>query len=647
MLSVRESLGAAAAFALSACGGSASESALPLTESALSSSPVLVSSPAVPVPTAGYPWKVWTADAVVVAPSSSGTTYYVDASAGKDTNDGKSLALAFASVKKAVASVAAGDTVLIRAGLYREGINLGNAPSGTAAKPITFGSYGNGEVILDGSTKVSVWTQVSGTVWQAPVTFTPIAVVINDVPLKQTPDGQTAVTAGSGKWYYNAGGKTIVADVGNGNPNQADIVVPGNDGGQQHVFFFGDWYNFKGLTIRGSGSNGIWGYGSHVTVESCNIKFNGKSAVSFMVNSGGTGNTDNSVLYSHIYQNTMLNWPRGNNGFADSGGGWSGGIAWETNLRPVARGNIVHMNGGEGVISYGTQAGKPSGSALFEQNVVYDNWSVNMYFDNQPNDVARNNIIFNHPADTSTWFKPPSSGYPWTELYKYSVCLMLADEENSSDSTGNYANLSGTQVYNNLLAGCRMGIRDYSEGNAHTIKYHGLKNTLIANNTIILPASPPPNTDTIGIFLQDNTTPSGVNRNVNSVIQNNVIYGFGNVPLIWSELAGPLLGIAIDYNNYYGVTSTSSFRVGSNSVASIGLVAWQSQLSGAETHSTFQDPKLVGIAQFNVGGITPYDYKNADLSATSPLRGAGTAQSTISTNLIGASRAGNWNLGAF
>lgn len=38
--------------------------------------------------------------------------------------------------------------------LRREGINLLNSASGVAGTPITYGSYGDGEVIVDGSAKV-------------------------------------------------------------------------------------------------------------------------------------------------------------------------------------------------------------------------------------------------------------------------------------------------------------------------------------------------------------------------------------------------------------------------------------------------------------------------------------------------------------
>ncbi|WP_347260877.1 right-handed parallel beta-helix repeat-containing protein, partial [Rudaea sp.] len=396
-----------------------------------------------------------------------------------------------------------------------------------------------------------------------------------------------------------------------------------------------NYYTFKGLTIRGSGSNGIWGYGDHITVDHCNIKFNGKAAVSFQL----PGAADNQVLYSHIYQNVLLNWPRGNNGYADAGGSWPGTVIWYAGLRPVARGNIVHMNGGEGILSYGSQSGTTSGSALFEQNVVYDNWSVNIYFDNQPNNVARNNIIFNHPADTSTWLYPPTSPYPWNALYKYSVCIMLADEQNSSDATNNYANLANTRVYNNLLAGCRIGIRDYSEG-ATTVQYHGLKNTLIANNTIILPPGPLPNTDVMGIFLQDNGS-----RNVGSSIQNNVVYGFSSgTPLIWIQGTNSLSGVSMNNNVYYSAAA-KPFRIGYNSVQDVSFANWQSQ-TGADFLGRFTDPLLVGASLFQAPGTAPYDYNNANLQATSPAVGVGATQTVFSNNLPGATRS-VWNAGAF
>uniref|UniRef100_E6PUZ5 Right handed beta helix domain-containing protein n=1 Tax=mine drainage metagenome TaxID=410659 RepID=E6PUZ5_9ZZZZ len=387
---------------------------------------------------------MWQPTTAVTPPSATGKTYYVNGATGSNSNNGLSPSTAFATPQQAANVVQAGDTVLIAAGIYHSTIYP--KVSGAAGKPITFGSDGSGPAIIDGSTPVTGWTQLSGTVWTAPINFTPIAVVVNNTPLKPSQSGVSGVTSGSGLWYASGGILTVDfgSTMGTANPSTADIVVPNNNGAQTVVYFYNNNYlTFNGLTVRGSGAGGIWGYGSNIIVSNCNLEFNGKAGVNFMAMQGNA-NANNQVLYSRVANNVLLNWPRGNNGFADAGGGWSGGLAFTNSLNGVARGNVVYDNGGEGIISYGSSPGTPTGGTLFEQNVAFDNWSVNMYFDNQPNDIARQNILFNHPMNTNDWLKPPSAGYPWNQLYKYSVGLMLADEYNSS---GGSANLANTQVY--------------------------------------------------------------------------------------------------------------------------------------------------------------------------------------------------------
>jgi hypothetical protein len=570
-----------------------------------------------------------------VCSASGCTTYYVSPT-GSDSNNGTSLASAFATPQKAATVVQAGDTVLIAAGTYHGTINMTNYASGAAGEPITFGSLGNGPVIIDGSTPVTRWTPVSGSVYTATPSFTPIAVVINDVALKQVTSA-AAVTSGSGNWYLS--GNTITADFGSATPATADIVVPDNNGAQTVVYFYDNNYlTFNGLTVRGSGAAGIWGYGSNIIVSNCNLEFNGKAGINFMAMQGNA-NANNQALYNRVYMNVLLNWPRGNNGFADAGGGWSGGLAFSGSLNGVARGNVVYDNGGEGIISYGSGGGVQTGGTLFEQNVAMDNWSVNMYFDNQPNDIARQNILFDHPMDPNTLMYPPTSSQ-WSSgsAYSYSACLMLADEYNSS---GGPANLANTQVYDNLIAGCRIGIRDYSEG--ALTNPHGLKNTLIANNTIILPPTTPQGTYTAGIYLQDNGT-----ANTGSYLYNNLVIGFDNTePVVWTQGSGPIPGITIDYNAYDNAGDAATFWQGLNTVANLTFAQWQQQ-TGADAHGQFQDPLLVDAKAFSASGNTPYDYRNAEPAAGSPLLGAGIAlPSYFSSTLTGATRSGNWNIGAF
>ena len=590
------------------------------------------------------PWHTWSPQTPATPQSSTGTTYYVSTS-GSNSNNGLTPQTAFATPQKAASVVQAGDTVLIAAGIYHSTIDMTNYASGTAAKPITFGSDGSGPVIIDGSTPVTGWTQVSGSVWQATASFTPVALVVNQVPLRQV-TSLSSVTSGSGNWFLS--GKTITADFGNSTPGNSDIVVPNNNGSQQVVFFYNNNYLvFNGLTVRGSGAAGIWGYGSHITVSNCVLEFNAKAGLNFMANPGP--NQDNQALYNLVYQNVLLNWPRGNNSFAQDGGGWSGGLAFTFSLNGVARGNIVYDNGGEGIISYGSGPSVTTGGTLFEQNLSFDNWSVNMYFDNQPNDVARQNILFDHPLSPDQLYYPETSSQWQTGAPgKYTVCLMLADEYNSSDNGS--ANLANTQVYDNLMAGCRIGINEYSEGNLKTA--HGLKNTLIANNTIILPPTTPYGTFTAGIHLQDN---GGANSN--SVIANNVVYGFDSTePVIELDGPAPDAGVTFRNNVYYNPQLANAFFVnalGSGGGSYINFASWNSAVGGGETG--FFDPQLAGAGQFQAApttfydtGLSAYDYRNAIPGGGSKVIGAGASQA-YNYNLAGTAftGTGGWNIGAF
>jgi hypothetical protein len=616
-----------------------------------------------------YPWPTWTKYVPTVPPSTTGNTYYVDGTNGSDSNAGTSADKAFKTIHAAIGAVSTsgGDTVLIKGGFYREGIAIQNSINGSAAKPTTFGAYGDAEVILDGSQAVTGWSQVMGSVYKAPFNTmmmlsdgnaagAPVGVVVNDVPLKQVTQGQggstapqvgiAGVTAASGKWGWDSTNNLIYADFGSVSPTSADVVVPNSDGGQYHVYFYNSSFLvFDGLTIRGSGSNGVWGYGHDITVENCNIKFNAKSAVSFQSSAGY--NTNNSVLTTHAYFNTLLNWPRGNNGFAESGGGWSGGIAWTNNANGTARGNIVHETGGEGIITYGSGMGMTTGSVLFEQNVAYDNWSVNMYVDNQPHDVARQNFLYDHSIDTSDFLYYSTTLYAYQQLEKYRVCMMLADEQNSSDGVNGYASLNYTEVYDNVFANCRIGIRDYSEGTQATAN-HGLKNTVIANNTIVMYPQDIPQTTVIGIYLQDN-----MGNNTNSFIENTVIYAFqADSPVVWSEqMSGPLSGITLDYNDYFG-PAAKMFNYGLNTVTTVDLAGWQAAFAGSDKHSTFADPLLMGVVTasstngFFAASPLPYSPSGATPGAQSPTIGSGTAQQDFTTNFEGAAIS-KWNMGAY
>jgi hypothetical protein len=56
----------------------------------------------------------------------------------------------FGSIQAAVNAATAGDTILLRAGTYMPSTNIQITKSGTSASPITFRSYQEEKVVLDG-----------------------------------------------------------------------------------------------------------------------------------------------------------------------------------------------------------------------------------------------------------------------------------------------------------------------------------------------------------------------------------------------------------------------------------------------------------------------------------------------------------------
>jgi parallel beta-helix repeat protein len=102
-------------------------------------------------------WLAW-------PPSASwAATYYVDGSnpSARDTNPG-TQAQPWKTIGKATGLVQPGDTVYVKAGVYRELVVL--SKSGTAAKPITLAAYPGqeGKVIINAAQPVTNWRKCTG-----------------------------------------------------------------------------------------------------------------------------------------------------------------------------------------------------------------------------------------------------------------------------------------------------------------------------------------------------------------------------------------------------------------------------------------------------------------------------------------------------
>lgn len=103
--------------------------------------------------------------ATLMASQCDAATYYV-AKTGKDANAG-TLAAPFGTIQKAATIAVAGDTVVVRAGTYRETVEPKN--SGATGAPITYKTFPKEKVVVSGTEVVSGWKKSGANIYSAPM----------------------------------------------------------------------------------------------------------------------------------------------------------------------------------------------------------------------------------------------------------------------------------------------------------------------------------------------------------------------------------------------------------------------------------------------------------------------------------------------
>jgi hypothetical protein len=119
--------------------------------------------------------------ACVLVSLANATTYYVDASGGSDSLDGKSQATAWQTIAKVNSGgFTAGDQILLKRGeVWREG--LVPPSSGASGNSIRFDAYGTGDApTLTGYLDLpsSGWSLDSGNIWKTNVTSTSFSYIL-------------------------------------------------------------------------------------------------------------------------------------------------------------------------------------------------------------------------------------------------------------------------------------------------------------------------------------------------------------------------------------------------------------------------------------------------------------------------------------
>ena len=314
--------------------------------------------------------------------------YYVDkdsiGGACSDSAAGTLITAPWCSIGKAASTLAAGDTVYIRAGTYYEQITPSN--SGSPGSPVTYARYGGETVIIDGSTAITGWSQYSGNVYSASVTVTPNdkftaagynctnnygGLVMQDgVKLNYCMATGIGGVDTVGKYFMNDSGGcsagspctlyVYLRDIGSKgyNPDNYEMRV----GVKRNGFDLNngsDYLIFDGLEIRRSEDNGIHSIGAtNITIRNC--RFYGHHTTGVYL----TAASDNTLIELNEF------WDNDHAGIEYWGS--SGGMIRRNRFKKVDLGNGYGGNGAHIYLGGLGSSGNWVSNTTVENNLAYD-----------------------------------------------------------------------------------------------------------------------------------------------------------------------------------------------------------------------------------------------------------------------------------
>ena len=496
---------------------------------------------------------------MILAPLSvSAATYYV-ATYGNDANDGKTESTPFLTIKHAATIVKAGDQVVVRSGRYHGPVFV--TSSGTQQKPIVFSAYPDESPVIVGSEVANYWPVYSGQIYQTAMSPMIRHVIIDGQILNKASSLQTMEEGD----YYQVSGTLYVWCPGGGSPAFRDtgIIRLETSGGENIVSIFGSYVEWRGFTFKYSSNRCVSTWGAdNVKIDNCNISFASFHGIYF-----GKG-SNCEVVNSEVHSNVLRNWPRGSSLFHDSG------IAYYGGSNGLIMGCRVYRNNGEGLGTSGGDGESAHTGLRIEKNIVYDNYSVNIWIDHGSDVVVDGNFVY------------VSGNQPSPELLRSTPAGILCAEETGYGIAGD---LKNGVITNNIVTGCREGF-----GFWQSRTDSGLKNFVVAHNTFV--------NNKYGAIIIEPGDHTG------TIFQNNIFYQSSNRLV---DFYNPE-NVIIDYNSWYHETNDVSINWGGTYYS---FDHWQ-QTSDQGAHGRWQKPV------FKTGSI-PLKAENFRLDKGSPCRNRG------------------------
>jgi hypothetical protein len=214
-------------------------------------------------------------------------TYYVDATSGSDSNDGKSTSTPWQTISKVNSqSFSPGDHILFKRGeTWRERLNVPS--SGNQLQPITFSDYGSGALpkILGSLAKNSTgdWTNESGNLWytSSPTWHVHSCIFDNEASYSTQVLTKGELTTQGYLWWDDANSRVYLYSVGNPATVYNGVVECAQFLGgatTQGVISINikNYITISNIDVRYCDSYGVHSRdSSHIKVDGCTIKYIG------------------------------------------------------------------------------------------------------------------------------------------------------------------------------------------------------------------------------------------------------------------------------------------------------------------------------------------------------------------------------------
>jgi hypothetical protein len=337
-------------------------------------------------------------------------TYYVDATAGNDTNSGISLNTSWKTIAKVNSTrFNPGDQILFKkAEVWREQLIISS--SGSPGNPILFGAYGNGNnPIINGADIINNWTlENESNTYYSIIPAEPNQVFKNEIRMAKSTSRENM---DPNSWYWDNNNKKLYIKTPLGVNPSGSIIEASQRG--NNIFINGKDYliigylsskysNESGMDFYGGSNNieinncilsynyrhgiKVWtdiGIEQNITISACDISYNWKCGIGLSSNCSNWKITGNSI--HHNAQGNIV----------DSAGIYIFGISVNNITTEY---NSVYSNGVgiDNESGYGIWYDTVGSGGIIRYNSIYDNSKSGIQVEQCTGVEVYYNIIYNN-----------------------------------------------------------------------------------------------------------------------------------------------------------------------------------------------------------------------------------------------------------